>query len=271
MKNRVLTALALLWFSVTAPVQAADAIFIQSTTSTQNSGFLDALLPIFTQDTGIAVRVVAVGTGQAIKNAKNGDGDVLLVHSKDDEEVFVKAGWGLERLDVMYNDFVIIGPRLDPAGIRASADVTVALQKIAALQVPFLSRGDDSGTHKAEKKLWTATGIDVAAASGSWYREAGLGMGATLMMSTAMNAYTLSDRATWISFARKGNQDVLFSDDWRLFNQYGVIAVNPARHPHVNALGAERFVDWITGPKGQAEIAAFKIGGEQLFFPNAAR
>ena len=180
MKNWVLTALALLWFSVTAPVQAADAIFIQSTTSTQNSGLLDALLPIFTQDTGIAVRVVAVGTGQAIKNAKNGDGDVLLVHSKDDEEVFVKAGWGLERLDVMYNDFVIIGPRLDPAGIRASADVSVALQKIAALQVPFLSRGDDSGTHKAEKKLWTATGIDVAAASGSWYREAGLGMGATL-------------------------------------------------------------------------------------------
>jgi len=199
MKNRVLTALALLWFSVTAPVQAADAIFIQSTTSTQNSGLLDVLLPVFTQDTGIAVRVVAVGTGQAIKNAKNGDGDVLLVHSKDDEEVFVKAGWGLKRLDVMYNDFVIIGPRLDPAGIRASADVTAALQKIAAFQAPFLSRGDDSGTHKAEKKLWTATGIDVAAASGSWYREAGLGMGATLMMSTAMNAYTLSDRATWIS------------------------------------------------------------------------
>ncbi len=271
MKNQVLTALALLWFSVTAPVQAADAIFIQSTTSTQNSGLLDALLPVFTQDTGIAVRVVAVGTGQAIKNAKNGDGDVLLVHSKDDEEVFVKAGWGLKRLDVMYNDFVIIGPRLDPAGIRASADVTAALQKIAAFQAPFLSRGDDSGTHKAEKKLWTATGIDVAGASGSWYREAGLGMGATLMMSTAMNAYTLSDRATWISFARKGNQDVLFSGDWRLFNQYGVIAVNPARHPHVNALGAEQFVDWITGPKGQAEIAAFKIGDEQLFFPNAAR
>ena len=208
MKLSVLFAVSAACLATTA--MADSAILVQSTTSTKNAGLYNYILPVVKADTGITVNVVAVGTGAAIKNAMNCDGDVLLVHSKDDEEVFVKAGWGLERLDVMYNDFVIIGPRLDPAGIRASADVTVALQKIAALQVPFLSRGDDSGTHKAEKKLWTATGIDVAAASGSWYREAGLGMGATLMMSTAMNAYTLSDRATWISFARKGNQDVLF-------------------------------------------------------------
>jgi len=269
MKILVLTALALLWFSVTAPVQAADAIFIQSTTSTQNSGLLDALLPVFTQDTGIAVRVVAVGTGQAIKNAKNGDGDVLLVHSKDDEEVFVKAGWGLKRLDVMYNDFVLVGPTQDPAMIRRQRDVGIALEKIMTQEAMFISRGDDSGTHIAELRLWSAAGVAPSALSGKWYREIGSGMGATLNMAASIDAYTLADRATWLSFGNKGNLVVLVEGDPRLFNQYGVIAINPKRHAHINKEGAEAFVEWITGPRGQAEIAAFEVNSQQLFFPNA--
>jgi tungstate transport system substrate-binding protein len=247
----------------------AEYIIVQSTTSTQNSGLLDAILPQFTAETGIEVRVVAVGTGQAIKNAQNGDGDVLLVHAKSAEEKFVAEGWGVERFDVMYNDFVVVGPAADPAGIAGSTDVTAAFARIAETAAPFASRGDDSGTHKAERALWSAAGVDVAAASGGWYRETGSGMGATLNTAVAMGAYALTDRATWVAFGNKGDFGVAVQGDARLFNQYGVILVNPAKHPAVKAAEGQAFVDWLTGPAGQAAIAAFTIGGQQLFFPNA--
>lgn len=244
-------------------------IVVQSTTSTQNSGLFDQILPIFTEKTGIEVRVVAVGTGQAIRNAANGDGDVLFVHSKPSEEAFVAEGHGVERFDVMYNDFVIVGPASDPAGVAGSSDVVAALSAIAAAQAPFASRGDDSGTHKAELRLWTQTGVDVSAASGTWYRETGSGMGATLNTGTAMGAYVMSDRATWISFGNKGDAKIAVQGDARMFNQYGIIAVSKERHPNVKADLAQIFVDWVISPEGQAAIAAFKVGGQQLFFPNA--
>ncbi|WP_406600629.1 substrate-binding domain-containing protein [Thermohalobaculum sediminis] len=252
--------------------QAAERfIIVQSTTSTANSGLLDAILPAFTDKTGIEVRVVAVGTGQAIKNATNGDGDVLLVHAKSAEEKFVAEGWGVERFNVMYNDFVVVGPAADPAGIKGSADVVAAMKKIAAAGAPFASRGDDSGTHKAELKLWKEAGVDVAAASGGWYRETGSGMGATLNAGVGMGAYVLTDRATWISFGNKGDFGVAVEGDQRLFNQYGVILVNPQKHPNVKAGDGQAFIDWLTGPEGQKAIAGFTIEGQQLFFPNAAR
>ena len=219
--------------------------------------------------TGIEVRVVAVGTGQAIKNARNGDGDVLFVHAKPDEEKFVADGQGVKRFDVMYNDFVIVGPKSDPAGVAGMTDVTAALQKIAAAEAPFASRGDDSGTHKAELKLWQAAGVDAKAASGGWYRETGSGMGPTLNTAAGMNAYALTDRGTWLSFQNRGDLDILVQGDAKLFNQYGVILVNPDKHPNVKADLGQQFVDWLIGPEGQQAIAGFKIGGEQLFFPNA--
>lgn len=246
-------------------------IIVQSTTSTQNSGLLDAILPQFAEKTGIEVRVVAVGTGQAIKNAANGDGDVLLVHAKPAEEKFIADGWGVERFDVMYNDFVIVGPPSDPAGIAGSTDAVAALGKIASSKAPFASRGDDSGTHKAEIKLWKQAGIDIDAASGDWYRETGSGMGATLNTGVGMGAYVLTDRATWISFGNKADYQVAVEGDQKLFNQYGVILVNPEKHPTVKAAEGQAFVDWITGKEGQAAIAAYKIDGQQLFFPNATR
>ena len=248
---------------------AENFIVLQSTTSTQNSGLFDAILPEFTKSSGIEVRVVAVGTGQAIKNARNGDGDVLLVHSRAAEEAFVAEGWGVERLDVMYNDFVIAGPRADPAGIAGMSDVTAALAKIAAAQATFISRGDDSGTHKKERALWAEAGIDAAAQSGSWYRETGSGMGASLNMAAAADAYLLSDRATWLAFKNRAGLKILVEGDERLFNPYGVILVNPAQHPNVKAAAGQTFIDWLTGPDGQAAIGAFKIDGRQLFFPNA--
>ncbi len=244
-------------------------IVVQSTTSTQNSGLLDAILPGFTAASGIGVRVVAVGTGQAIRNAANGDGDVLLVHARAAEEKFVADGWGVSRRDVMFNDFVLIGPEADPAGVRGGKDIVAALQAIAGARVPFASRGDDSGTHKAEMRHWQAAGLDVAADSGSWYRETGSGMGATLNVASGMGAYVLSDRATWISFGNKDGLAVLVEGDPRLFNQYGVILVNPARHPHVKAQDGQAFIDWLTGAEGQAAIAGYKLDGQQLFFPNA--
>lgn len=247
---------------------AQDSIVMQSTTSTRNSGLLEAILPGFTETTGIEVRVVAVGTGQAIRNAQNGDGDVLLVHSRADEEAFVAAGWGVQRFDVMYNDFVLVGPQDDPAQIAGLNDVTEALRRIAQAQAPFASRGDDSGTHKAESRFWDAAGV---APAGDWYRETGSGMGATLNTGVGMGAYVLSDRATWISFGNKGDHAVLVQGDARLFNQYGVIAVNPARHPHVKAEAAQIFVDWLTSEAGQSAIAGFEVAGQQLFFPNAVR
>ncbi|MEL6335885.1 MAG: substrate-binding domain-containing protein [Pseudomonadota bacterium] len=249
---------------------ASEPLLIQSTTSTQNSGLYDAILPVFTAATGVEVRVVAVGTGQAIKNARNCDGDVLLVHAKSDEEAFVAEGYGVARYDVMYNDFVVVGPAADPAGIAGQEDVAEALAAIAAAAVPFASRGDDSGTHKKERALWAEAGVDAAAASGTWYRETGSGMGATLNIATAMGAYALTDRATWLAFGNKGDHRVVVEGDARLFNQYGVIAVDPARCANVNALGADTFIDWLLSPAGQGAIAAYRRGGEQLFFPNAA-
>jgi tungstate transport system substrate-binding protein len=249
---------------------AADKfIVVQSTTSTQNSGLFNYLLPIFTAKTGIEVRVVAVGTGQAIKNAANGDGDVLFVHAKPAEEKFVAAGEGVKRFDVMYNDFVIVGPPSDPAGIAGSSDVVAALKKIAATQSPFASRGDDSGTNKAELRLWGEAGIDVSSASGGWYRETGSGMGATLNTGTGMGAYIMTDRATWISFGNKGVYKIAVEGDPRMFNQYGIILVNKEKHPNVKSDLGQTFVDWVISDEGQAAIAGYKVDGQQLFFPNA--
>lgn len=258
-------------FPAIAPsAQASEPyIIVQSTTSTQNSGLLDAILPEFETASGIDVRVVAVGTGQALRNARNGDGDVLLVHAKAAEEAFVAEGFGLPRRDVMYNDFIVVGPAEDPAGIEGLRDSVAALARIADARAPFASRGDDSGTHKAELRLWRDTGVDTAEASGSWYRETGSGMGATLNAGIAMQGYVLTDRATWVSFGNKGGHKVLVEGDPRLFNQYGVIVVNPARHPSVKIEAATRFADWLTGPEGQAAIAAFRVDGQQLFIPNA--
>jgi tungstate transport system substrate-binding protein len=244
-------------------------IVVQSTTSTEQSGLFGHLLPLFKARTGIEVRVVAVGTGQAIKNASNGDGNVLLVHAKPDEEKFVAAGDGVKRFDVMYNDFVIVGPKGDPAGVAGMTDATAALRKIAAAEAPFASRGDDSGTHKAELKLWQTAGVDARAASGTWYRETGSGMGPTLNTAAGMGAYTLTDRGTWLSFQNRGELENLVQGDGRLFNQYGVILVNPKKHPNVKAKQGQQFVDWLIGTEGQKAIADFQIGGEQLFFPNA--
>jgi len=244
-------------------------IVVQSTTSTEQSGLFGHLLPLFKARTGIEVRVVAVGTGQAIKNASNGDGDVLLVHAKPDEEKFVAVGDGVKRFDVMYNDFVIVGPKGDPAGVAGMIDATAALRKIASAEARFASRGDDSGTHKAELKLWQTAGVDARAASGTWYRETGSGMGPTLNTAAGMGAYTLTDRGTWLSFQNRGELEVLVQGDGRLFNQYGVILVNPEKHPNVKAELGQQFVDWLISPQGQQAIAAFQIGGEPLFFPNA--
>ncbi|WP_164661113.1 substrate-binding domain-containing protein [Tropicibacter sp. Alg240-R139] len=255
---------------IAGSAQAADHfIVVQSTTSTQNSGLFDAILPWFEAESGIDVRVVAVGTGHAIRNARNGDGDVLLVHAKLAEEAFVAEGWGVLRQDVMYNDFVIVGPTGDPAGIRKGTDAVAALTMIAQAEAVFVSRGDDSGTHKAELHQWVRAGVDVAQASGGWYRETGSGMGATLNVAAGMGAYTLTDRATWLAFGNASGLEVLVEGDPRLFNQYGVILVNPEKHPSVRAEAGQRFIDWLVGPDGQAAIASYKLGGEQLFFPNA--
>ena len=250
-------------------VASDQFIVVQSTTSTQNSGLFDRILPIFTRNTGIEVRIVAVGTGQAIRNAANGDGDVLFVHAKAAEEEFVADGYGVSRSDVMYNDFVIVGPPTDPAGIEGMADAVAALAKIAEAEAPFASRGDDSGTNKAELRLWEDTGIDVRVASGTWYRETGSGMGATINTGKGMGAYVMTDRATWIAFGNKGDYRIAVEGDLRLFNQYGIVLVSPERHPHVKADLGRQFVDWILSEDGQAAIAEFTIEGQQLFFPNA--
>lgn len=257
----------------TGLLQSAQAenpfIIVQSTTSTQNSGLFDDLLPKFTAKTGIDVRVVAVGTGQAIRNAANGDGDVLFVHSKPSEEKFVSDGLGVSRADVMYNDFVIVGPANDPAGVAGTKNVAEALTKIASSKSIFASRGDDSGTHKAELRLWKSAGIDPSEASGTWYRETGSGMGATLNTGTGMGAYVMTDRATWIAFGNKGTHQILVEGDAKMFNQYGVILVNPEAHPRVKADMAQRFIDWLLSPEGQTAIADYQVDGQQLFFPNA--
>ena len=244
-------------------------ILVASTTSTENSGLFAHLLPVFTAATGIAVRVVAKGTGQAIKLAERGDADVLLVHHRPSEERFIAEGHGSLRRDVMYNDFVILGPKDDPAGIEGLDDAAQAFARIAGAGAVFLSRGDDSGTHKKELALWAAAGLDPRATSGGWYRETGSGMGAALNTAAALGAYLISDRATWTAFRNKGELAVLAEGDQRLFNPYGVILVNPARHPHVKAADGRAFIDWLVSPVGQAAIAAFRVEGRQLFFPNA--
>ncbi len=244
-------------------------LILQSTTSTQNSGLFDAILPRFQAKMGVEVRVVAVGTGQALKNARNGDGDVLLVHAKSDEEAFVAAGWGVKRYDVMYNDFVIVGPADDPADIGGLQKAGPALRKISQTQAAFVSRGDESGTHRKERVLWKTAAVNPLKASGTWYREAGTGMGATLNTAVGMRAYTLTDRGTWLSFRNKADYAILVEDDPQLFNQYGVILVNPAKHPHVKAGLGQQFIDWLVGPEGQSLIAGYTIAGQPLFFPNA--
>ncbi len=251
------------------PAAADRFIVVQSTTSTQNSGLYDHILPIFRLKTGIEVRVVAVGSGQAIRNAANGDGDVLLVHARPAEEKFVADGHGVRRADVMYNDFIIVGPASDPAGVAGMDDAVAALARIAAIRTPFVSRGDDSGTHKAELRLWVQADIDVTAASGSWYRETGSGMGATLNTAAGMDAYAMTDRASWTNFGNRNGHRILVEGDPRLFNQYGIVLVNPERHPNVKAGLGRRFVDWVLSKEGQAAIASYRVDGRQLFFPNA--
>ncbi len=270
--GRTFLAAALYATVVMLPAVAADRfITVASTTSTEQSGLFAYLLQLFQRDSGIAVRVVAVGTGQAIALAQRGDADVLFVHHKPSEEQFIAEGFGVARSDVMYNDFVLVGPQADPAAIKGMADVTTALAQIAAQQSVFVSRGDDSGTHKLELSLWKTTGVDVQKASGTWYREAGAGMGATLNTASGLGAYTLTDRGTWSSFKNKGNLEILVEGDSRLFNQYGVMLVNPARHKHVKAQDGQAFIDWLLSEQGQQAIAAFRIEGEQAFFPNARK
>jgi tungstate transport system substrate-binding protein len=244
-------------------------VIVQSTTSTANSGLYDYLLPLFEEKTGIEVRVVAVGTGQAIRNARNCDGDLLLVHARSAEEAFVAEGYGTERTNLMYNDFVIVGPDSDPAGIAGMRDARTALRKIAAARALFASRGDDSGTHQKEMSLWNDIDTDPTEASGEWYRETGSGMGATLNAAVGMGACALTDRATWISFSNKQDFRVLVEGDRALFNQYGVIPVDPAKCPSVNAEGARIFADWLLSDAGQNAIAAYRVDDQQLFFPNA--
>ena len=252
------------------PVLAAERfITVASTTSTRNSGLFDHLLPRFSAQTGIEVRVVAVGTGQALRLARSCDADVLFVHHRPSEEQFVAEGRGVARNGVMHNDFVIVGPRADPAGLRGERDVAAALRRIAASAAPFVSRGDDSGTHKKERSLWRDAGVDIAAASGAWYRETGSGMGATLNTASAMGAYALSDRGTWLAFGNKGDLVILSQGDPRLLNPYGVILVNEAVCPNTKSADGQRFIDWLLSAEGQGAIANHRRGGEPLFFPDA--
>ena len=270
MNRNLGTALTLALMIASAAAAAGERfITVASTNSTRNSGLYDYLLPKFQAATGIAVRVVAVGTGQAIRLARNGDADVLLVHHRTSEEQFVADGHGVERFDVMYNDFVLVGPKTDPAGVKGGGDAAAALKTIAASKSPFASRGDDSGTHKKELGLWRTAGVDIAAESGTWYRETGSGMGATLNTASAMNAYALTDRGTWLKFANKADLGILVEGDKRLFNPYGAILVNPAKHPHVKAKDGRIFIDWLISKDGQRLIGSYQLKGQQAFFPNA--
>lgn len=244
-------------------------ITLASTTSTEQSGLFKHLLPVFERKTGIQVRVVALGTGQALDIGKRGDADVVFVHARALEEKFVAEGYGVQRFDVMYNDFVLVGPKADPAKVAGSRDIVSALQRIRAAQAPFASRGDKSGTHFAELELWKAAGIEVTKNKGPWYRDTGSGMGPTLNTASGMNAYALTDRATWLAFRNRGELVISVEGDQRLFNQYGIMLVNPAKHAHIKKDMGQAFIDWIVSAEGQAAIAAYKIGGEQLFFPNA--
>ena len=270
--RRAVLALTLLGVLHVPATRAQEkAITVASTTSTENSGLFKHILPIFKAKTGIDVRVVAQGTGQALDTGRRGDADVVFVHDKVKELDLVKEGAFVNRHDVMYNDFVVVGPKSDPAKVGGSRDVTGSLKKIAAAKAPFASRGDKSGTHAAELRLWKAAGVDPASGKGSWYRETGSGMGATLNTAAGMSAYALTDRGTWLSFKNKTGMKISVEGDQKLFNQYGVMLVNPAKHAHVKKDFGQAFIDWLVSAEGQKAIAGYKINGEQLFFPNAKR
>ena len=255
---------------IAGPLAAQEKyITVASTTSTEQSGLFEHLLPKFEKQTGIEVRVVAVGTGQALQIGQRGDADVLFVHDPGRERKFVAEGYGVDRKEVMYNDFVLIGPKSDPADVDGSKSVLAALQKIEAAEAPFVSRGDKSGTHGAELRYWKAAGIDIQKQKGPWYRETGSGMGPALNTASSLNAYVLADRGTWLNFKNRGNLEILVEGDKRLFNQYGIILVNPKKHPHVKEEMGRKFIDWLVSPEGQQAIAEYKIQGQQLFFPNA--
>jgi tungstate transport system substrate-binding protein len=247
--------------------QADEAIVLASTTSTDQSGLFGYILPRFEAKTGIKVKVVALGTGQALDTARRGDADVVLVHDRPAEDKFIAEGWGVDRRDVMYNDFIIVGPKADASQLKATKDVVDGFRRIASGRTPFVSRGDKSGTHAAELRFWKEAGVDPKAWSG--YKEAGAGMGPTLNMSAAMGAYTLADRGTWLSFKNRQDLEIVLGGDKRLFNPYGVMLVNPVKYPHVKKEAGMKFIDWITSRDGQESIAAYKINGEQLFFPDA--
>ena len=275
MNRRIFSAgLVLLLLPVLPPILTVSAqekfIVVASTTSTEQSGLFGYLLPVFEKDTGIKVRVVALGTGQALDMAKRGDADVAFVHDTAAEERFIAEGYGVKRFPVMYNDFVLVGPKSDPAKIGGGKDILAALVKIQAAQAPFVSRGDKSGTHAAELRYWKDAGVDLEAKKGAWYRDTGSGMGPTLNTASSMNGYVLTDRGTWLAFKNRGDLTILVEGDKRLFNQYGVMLVNPAKHPHVKADLGQWFIDWLVSARGQEAIAGYRIGGEQLFFPNAS-
>jgi tungstate transport system substrate-binding protein len=262
-------AVMILSFALAPSVWAQRFITVASTTSTEQSGLFEHILPTFERGTGIQVRVVALGTGQALDLARRGDADVVFVHARSAEEKFLNEGHGVKRYPVMYNDFVLIGPKADPAGISGGKDTIEALLKIKNASTTFVSRGDRSGTHIAELDLWKLADVDIAAAKGPWYRETGQGMGPALNTASSMGAYVLADRATWLAFKNRGDLAILVEGDKRLMNQYGVMLVNPDKHPTVKHADGQAFIDWIVSPQGQNAIAEYKIGGEQLFFPNA--
>jgi tungstate transport system substrate-binding protein len=268
--RRIFLALVCLLAAATSVASQQRFITVASTTSTEQSGLFGYLLPVFTKKTGIDVRVVALGTGQALDVARRGDADVVFVHDKAAEEKFLAEGFATKRHDVMYNDFVVLGPKADPAKVAGSKDVLEALRKIAAAKAPFISRGDRSGTHAAELRYWKDAGVDLAAVKGDWYREIGQGMGPALNMAAASDAYVLSDRGTWLSFKNRRDLVIAVEGDKRLFNQYGVMLVNPAKHPNVKSKDGEAFVDWLISRDGQAAIAGYEIDGQQLFFPDAS-
>jgi tungstate transport system substrate-binding protein len=267
--RRFLLAVALSVLFGTSAVAQDKSIVVASTTSTQDSGLFGYLLPLFKAKTGIDVKVVAQGTGQALDTARRGDADVVFVHARSAEEKFLAEGFGVKRYPVMYNDFVLIGPRSDPAGIKGTKDIVAALKTIRSKGIAFISRGDRSGTHIAELNLWKVAGIDIAADKGPWYKEIGQGMGAALNIASAANAYVLSDRGTWLAFKNKGDLVIEVEGDKRLFNQYGVMLVNPQKHPTVKKELGQQFVDWLISPEGQRDIASYQINGEQLFYPDA--
>ncbi len=270
---RVMMLILLLSGLLQRPAASAQQQFITmaSTTSTEQSGLFKHLLPVFEKKTGIQVRVVAQGTGQALDMGRRGDADVVFVHDKPAEEKFVADGFGVQRFEVMYNDFVLVGPKSDPAKITGSRDIVAAYRKVAEAKAPFASRGDRSGTHAAELRLWRMSGNDPAGGRGGWYRETGSGMGPTLNTAAGMNAYVFTDRGTWLSFKNRADLSIVVEGDQRLFNQYGIILVNPAKHAHVKKDMGQSFINWVISPEGQKTIADYKIGADQLFFPNAKR